>query len=90
MIIDMNQKHQRRVSGIDSEMLARLVAHDWPGNVRELRIPSSAPSFSAPKASSSLAPSSWLWNQAGAGVTNCLPTQFSSKVAPPSTTLSGC
>jgi transcriptional regulator with PAS, ATPase and Fis domain len=37
MISDMNQKHQRKVSGIDSEMLARLVAHDWPGNVRELR-----------------------------------------------------
>jgi transcriptional regulator with PAS, ATPase and Fis domain len=37
MILDMNQKHQRKVTGIDSEMLARLVAHDWPGNVRELR-----------------------------------------------------
>ena len=37
MISDMNQKHQRRVSGLDSEMLARLMAHDWPGNVRELR-----------------------------------------------------
>src|ERR1700728_2225814 len=37
MISDMNQKHQRSVTGIDSEMLARLIAHDWPGNVRELR-----------------------------------------------------
>ncbi|HVT99875.1 MAG TPA: sigma-54 dependent transcriptional regulator [Acidobacteriaceae bacterium] len=37
MIDDMNQKHQRKVTGIDSEMLARLIAHDWPGNVRELR-----------------------------------------------------
>jgi DNA-binding NtrC family response regulator len=37
MISDMNLKHQRRVTGIDSEMLARLMAHDWPGNVRELR-----------------------------------------------------
>jgi DNA-binding NtrC family response regulator len=37
MIDDMNLKHQRKVTGIDSEMLARLVAHDWPGNVRELR-----------------------------------------------------
>jgi DNA-binding NtrC family response regulator len=37
MIADMNQKHQRSVTGLDSEMLARLVAHDWPGNVRELR-----------------------------------------------------
>ncbi len=37
MIADMNQKHQRRVTSIDHEMLARLMAHDWPGNVRELR-----------------------------------------------------
>lgn len=37
MISDMNQKHGRSVTGIDSEMLARLMAHDWPGNVRELR-----------------------------------------------------
>ena len=37
LIGDMNEKHQRKVTGIDSEMLARLVAHDWPGNVRELR-----------------------------------------------------
>jgi DNA-binding NtrC family response regulator len=37
MITDMNQKHGRHVSGLDSEMLARLMAHDWPGNVRELR-----------------------------------------------------
>src|ERR1700749_1297426 len=36
MIDDMNQKHQRKVTGIDSEMLNRLMAHDWPGNVREL------------------------------------------------------
>jgi len=37
MISDMNQKHQRRVTAVDHEMLARLMAHDWPGNVRELR-----------------------------------------------------
>lgn len=37
LISDMNEKHQRRVTGLDSEMLARLMAHDWPGNVRELR-----------------------------------------------------
>jgi DNA-binding NtrC family response regulator len=37
MISDMNQKHQRRVTSLDHEMLARLMAHDWPGNVRELR-----------------------------------------------------
>ncbi len=34
---EMNLKHSREVKGVDSEMLARLVAHDWPGNVRELR-----------------------------------------------------
>jgi DNA-binding NtrC family response regulator len=37
MIVDMNLKHQRKVIGLDNEMLARLMAHDWPGNVRELR-----------------------------------------------------
>ncbi|MGA7884929.1 MAG: sigma-54 dependent transcriptional regulator [Acidobacteriaceae bacterium] len=37
MIADMNQKHQRKVTGLDNEMMARLMAHDWPGNVRELR-----------------------------------------------------
>ncbi|MGC2620770.1 MAG: sigma-54 dependent transcriptional regulator [Acidobacteriaceae bacterium] len=37
MITDMNQKHGRRVTSLDSEMMARLMAHDWPGNVRELR-----------------------------------------------------
>jgi DNA-binding NtrC family response regulator len=34
---DMNVKHERHVTGIDDEMLARLMAYDWPGNVRELR-----------------------------------------------------
>ena len=37
MIADMNQKHGARVTGLDSEMLARLMANDWRGNVRELR-----------------------------------------------------
>jgi DNA-binding NtrC family response regulator len=37
MLLDMNRKHGRRVSGIDGELLARLMAYDWPGNVRELR-----------------------------------------------------
>lgn len=37
MITDMNIKHGARVTGIDTEMLARLMANDWPGNVRELR-----------------------------------------------------
>src|SRR5277367_5342370 len=34
---DMNVKHDRHVTGVDDEMLARLMAFDWPGNVRELR-----------------------------------------------------
>ena len=34
---DMNVKHERHVTGVDDEMLARLMAYDWPGNVRELR-----------------------------------------------------
>ena len=37
MIADMNQKHGAKVTGLDSEMLARLMANEWPGNVRELR-----------------------------------------------------
>ncbi|MBW4026853.1 sigma-54-dependent transcriptional regulator [Acidipila rosea] len=37
LLQDMNRKHDRHVSGFDSEMLARLMAYDWPGNVRELR-----------------------------------------------------
>jgi DNA-binding NtrC family response regulator len=34
---DMNLKHERHVTGVDDEMLSRLIAYDWPGNVRELR-----------------------------------------------------
>ncbi|HKO17600.1 MAG TPA: sigma-54 dependent transcriptional regulator, partial [Acidobacteriaceae bacterium] len=37
ILADMNEKHERAVSGVDKEMLARLMSHDWPGNVRELR-----------------------------------------------------
>jgi DNA-binding NtrC family response regulator len=37
MLRDMNRKHDRRVIGVDDEMMVRLMAHDWPGNVRELR-----------------------------------------------------
>ncbi len=32
-----NREHGRRISGITSGALERLVDHDWPGNVRELR-----------------------------------------------------
>ncbi|MFN7925228.1 MAG: sigma-54 dependent transcriptional regulator [Bryobacteraceae bacterium] len=34
---DLNQKHGIRVTGVDTEVLARLQRHTWPGNVRELR-----------------------------------------------------
>jgi DNA-binding NtrC family response regulator len=37
MLADMTRKHNRRVSGVSSEMMSRLIAYDWPGNVRELR-----------------------------------------------------
>jgi DNA-binding NtrC family response regulator len=37
MLGQMNQKHSRRVSGVASSMLDRLMAYNWPGNVRELR-----------------------------------------------------
>ncbi len=36
MISDMNQRHDE-VTGMDSRVLARLMAYEWPGNVRELR-----------------------------------------------------
>ena len=37
MVIEMNEKHGRRVSGVSAAMLERLQAHNWPGNARELR-----------------------------------------------------
>jgi len=37
MLLDMNQKHGRRVGGISAPVLDRLEHHDWPGNGRELR-----------------------------------------------------
>jgi DNA-binding NtrC family response regulator len=33
----MNEKHNRRVSGVAASMLDRMMAYSWPGNVRELR-----------------------------------------------------
>lgn len=33
----MNQKHNRRVSGVAQSMLDRMMGYSWPGNVRELR-----------------------------------------------------
>jgi len=37
MILDMNLKHNRQITGVSAEMLQHLMASDWPGNVRELR-----------------------------------------------------
>lgn len=37
MILEMNQKHGRRVSGVGQSILDRMMAYDWPGNARELR-----------------------------------------------------
>src|SRR5277367_558272 len=37
MLVEMNRKHCREVSGVDPDMMARMMAYDWPGNVRELR-----------------------------------------------------
>jgi transcriptional regulator with PAS, ATPase and Fis domain len=37
MVAEMNQKHGRRVSGVASSMLDRMMGYNWPGNARELR-----------------------------------------------------
>jgi DNA-binding NtrC family response regulator len=37
MVSEMNQKHNRKVSGVGQSMLDRMMAYDWPGNARELR-----------------------------------------------------
>ncbi len=37
MVSEMNQKHGRKVSGLASSMLDRMMSYDWPGNARELR-----------------------------------------------------
>jgi DNA-binding NtrC family response regulator len=37
MVLEMNQKHGRRVSGVGPSILERMMAYDWPGNARELR-----------------------------------------------------
>jgi DNA-binding NtrC family response regulator len=37
MVSEMNQKHNRRVSGVGQSILDRMMAYDWPGNARELR-----------------------------------------------------
>ena len=37
ILTQMNEKHNRRVSGVAPSMINRLNAYNWPGNVRELR-----------------------------------------------------
>ena len=37
MISEMNRKHGRRVAGVATSMLERMMVYDWPGNARELR-----------------------------------------------------
>ena len=37
MVDEMNQKHNRRVSGLGPSILSRMMEYDWPGNARELR-----------------------------------------------------
>jgi DNA-binding NtrC family response regulator len=37
MILDMNAKHARQVTGISPHLMSRFLSYAWPGNVRELR-----------------------------------------------------
>jgi DNA-binding NtrC family response regulator len=37
MVREMNQKHNRRVSGAGPSILDRMMHYSWPGNARELR-----------------------------------------------------
>ncbi len=37
MVNEMNVKHGRKIAGVASSMLDRLMIYDWPGNARELR-----------------------------------------------------
>ena len=37
MLLDMNSKHGRKVSGLAPSILDRMLAYNWPGNARELR-----------------------------------------------------
>ena len=37
MLVELNRKHDCRVTDISPEVEAIFAAHDWPGNVRELR-----------------------------------------------------
>ncbi len=37
MLVEMNSKHGRKVSGLAPSILDRMMAYNWPGNARELR-----------------------------------------------------
>jgi len=37
MVDDMNLRHGCQISGIEPELMERLMRYDWPGNARELR-----------------------------------------------------
>ena len=37
MLLEMNQKHGRKVAGLATSILDRMMAWQWPGNARELR-----------------------------------------------------
>ena len=37
MITDMNARHGCTVTGVDANLMDRLIGYKWPGNVRELR-----------------------------------------------------
>ena len=37
MLLEMNSKHNRNVSGLTPALVDRLCAYNWPGNARELR-----------------------------------------------------
>jgi len=37
LLVDINQKHARRVTGVGAEVLEVFRSYPWPGNIRELR-----------------------------------------------------
>jgi len=37
MLVEMNSKHGRKVSGLAPSILDRMMTYNWPGNARELR-----------------------------------------------------
>ncbi len=37
MLVELNRKHDCRITDVSPEVEAIFAAHDWPGNVRELR-----------------------------------------------------